>query len=102
MPFDKSTLIGYSISYIIQLSGSASICATIYTINTLFFGVCWYTRTLLHDLNSIISEINDLFQEQHNSKAIKRALKWRLYLEKYVQTHVQIIRYDKIYFNRFI
>lgn len=95
VPFDDSTAIGYTICYIVQLSGSASICAIIYTVNSLFFGVCWYVRTLLFDLHSIFVQINELFAtENYDAKTI---LKSRVFLRKYVQTHNNIIRYAVLY-----
>lgn len=61
-PFDVSTLsVGYLTAYAIQLSGSAVICAIIYTINSLFFGICLYIRVLLLDLQQTFDRINDLY-----------------------------------------
>lgn len=72
MPFDVSTLsMGYIIAYSIQLSGSAIICAIIYTINSLFFGICWYIRVLLLDLQQTFSRINKLYTSDGRSMGYK-------------------------------
>lgn len=52
---------GYLLAYAIQLSGSAVICAIIYTINSLFFGICGYIRVLLLDLQQTFGRINALY-----------------------------------------
>lgn len=68
MPFDVSTLsMGYITAYAIQLSGSAIICAIIYTINSLFFGICWYIRVLLLDLQQTFSRGNMLYRNDERS-----------------------------------
>lgn len=62
MPFDVSTLsMGYITAYVIQLSGSAVICAVIYTINSLFFGVCLYIGVFLRDLHQTYHRIDKLY-----------------------------------------
>lgn len=67
MPFDVSaSFTGYCVAYGIQLTGSAVICAIIYTINSFFFGICWYIRVLLFDLKSIFNDFNEIFKEKLN------------------------------------
>lgn len=111
MPFDDSTGIGYFTSYVIQITGSASICAIIYTVNSLFFGVCWYVRTLLFDLHSIFVQINELYEKRdehrncdgsntiHNNKVDGKRTKmhsvnYYSLLRNYVREHNKIIRYN--------
>lgn len=52
---------GYLLAYAIQLVGSAVICAVIYTINSLFFGICGYIRVLLLDVQQTFDRINALY-----------------------------------------
>lgn len=52
---------GYITAYVIQLSGSAVICAVIYTINSLFFGVCLYIGVFLRDLHQTYHRIDKLY-----------------------------------------
>lgn len=96
IPFNDSTAIGYSVCYGIQLSGSASICSIIYTVNSLFFGICWYNRTLLFDLISIFDEIDELYASDKANKnefdAAKTKIKCHQLLKNYTETHISITR----------
>lgn len=96
MPFDLSTVHGYSISYSIQLCGSASICSVIYTNNSLFFGVCWYFRALLFDLISIFSQMSKLIMVKSSKTvpvSVDDNLKGHTLFRAFVQFHVDITRY---------
>lgn len=74
MPFDvSSSFPGYCVAYGIQLTGSAVICAIIYTINSFFFGICWYIRVLLFDLKSTFSDFNEIFNEKLNLNQGKKS-----------------------------
>lgn len=93
MPFDDSSGAGYAISYLIQVSGSASICAVIYLINSLFFGICWYVRSLLFDLNSIFTEISEVCDKQTTMQISARNVKCYSLFRDYIKRHYHIIRY---------
>lgn len=72
MPFDVSTFsMGYITAYVIQLSGSAVICAIIYTINSLFFGICLYIGVLLRDLHQTYHHIDKLYTTNSGWAAYK-------------------------------
>lgn len=94
VPFDSTKFVGYSVCYGIQLIGSASICAVIYTVNSLFFGVCWYIRSLMSDLITIFDQINGLYVGENNDQnSIRNEFKCHQILRKYVQTHIDTIKW---------
>lgn len=92
MPFDDTTVIGYNFAFLIQLMGSWVICAIICTINSFFFGICWYFEALMFDLKSIFQQINNYLTDKRYAKAAVNIL----ILEKFnafVDFHLKIITF---------
>lgn len=100
VPFDDTTLIGYTIAYLIQLIGSSVICSIIYTITSFFFGVCYYFKALLIDSCSIFSEIDEFYQIKGREptktdyySVLTERVKVRNLLKKFVETHIDAVRF---------
>lgn len=90
MPFDDTTFVGYIVAYSVQLIGSWVICAIICTVNSFFFGVCWYFEALIFDLKSMFAQ-NDsyLLDRRHITQAAAKAI--FLKLNEFLQFHVNVI-----------
>lgn len=90
MPFDDTTVIGYNVAFLVQLFGSWVICAIICTVNSFFFGVCWYFEALMFDLKSIFEQINShLVGTRHGATPVRTAIRQKL--NEFIGFHVDII-----------
>lgn len=90
MPFDDTTFIGYNVAFSVQLFGSWVICAIICTVNSFFFGVCWYFEALMFDLKAIFEQINShLVGKRHAATPLRIAIRQKL--NEFIGFHVDII-----------
>lgn len=93
MPFNDETIFGYTAAFLIQLIGSWVICAIICTVNSFFFGICWYIEALLFDLKSIFKQINNCYEDgKHHMRIKSKERVVNKYLNKFVKRHVDIIK----------
>lgn len=98
MPFGVDTSFGFAAAYIIQWAGSGVICAIIYTINSCFFGICWYIEALLFDLNSIFDLLDAVYGNKNGTNnnnhrlSVEEYVNLRTNLHKFIKLHTRIIR----------
>lgn len=90
MPFNDTTTIGYNVAFLVQLIGSWVICAIICTVNSFFFGVCWYFEALIFDLKSIFVQINNRLGDKRYATATARIV-IRQKLNEFIGFHTNII-----------
>lgn len=90
MPFDDSTLIGYTLTMINQLLGSWMTCLVIYNVDSLFFGICFYIETMLDDKCYTFHEIDNYLKER---KKMARSMHLKMQLQNVVLYHTKILEW---------
>lgn len=91
MPWDDSTVLGYSLTMINTLIGSWTTCIVIVTVNSLFFGICFYIVTMLSEMFSMFDQIDKHFEKNKKSKMATDAVYIGDQLKKMIEFHITIL-----------
>lgn len=85
---DRSTIVGYTITILIQMWGGFAYNLTISATITYFVSVCYYIRACCNEINHIFDEINRKFAAggRHSIKIIENDIK------RAIVFHIKIIK----------
>lgn len=80
----------YFIAYIIEVISGYTCCFILATVNSFFFGVCWYIAACLEDLLELFEKMDDLVG-RYEGCSLKKSFNERF--SEAVLFHSRIIRF---------
>lgn len=89
MPWDDNTVLGYSLTMTNVLIGSWTTCLIIATVDSLFFGICFYIETMLAEMFSMFTELDEYLEKHevnHRDVYVARQL------QEIIRFHATIIK----------